>query len=92
MTRHNPILLGDFNIHVNDLEDSEVMDFITTMEVLGFVQHINFTTQNKGNTLDLMLTCNMMQISILRTTQGPFLSDHCVIIATIGLLKGKWER
>ena len=92
ITRHNPILLGDFNVHVNDLDDAEAMDFLTTMEVMGFVQHVDFSTQKKGNTLDLIFTHNMMQISVLRTLQGPFLSDHCVIIATIGMLCGKWEH
>ncbi len=43
--RNNPILLGDFNIHVNDLDDGEAIDFITTMEVLGLIQHVDFTTQ-----------------------------------------------
>ncbi len=33
-----------------------------------------------------------MQISVLKTVQGPFISDHCIIIATVGMLKQCWTR
>ena len=49
----NIIICGDFNIHIDNLSDTEAHIFIDTMETLELQQHVNFQTHHAGNTLDL---------------------------------------
>ena len=44
-TNHkNLVLLGDFNIHINKLDDHDTQAYIDTMEALGLIQHIDQQT------------------------------------------------
>ena len=52
-TKHNNIVLGDFNMHIDDLHDADASIFLDTITALGIEQHINVPTHYKGNTLDL---------------------------------------
>ena len=40
----NLVLLGDFNIHVNKLDNQDTQAYLDTMEALGLVQHIDQQT------------------------------------------------
>ena len=56
-TNHkNLVLLGDFNVHVNKLDNQDTQSYLDTMEALGLVQHIDQQTHKLGNTLDLVCT------------------------------------
>ena len=88
----NPVLLGDFNIHVNDVVDVEAMDCVTTLETLGLDQHVKFCTHQAGHQLDLIITPHLMELSIIRCIQGPFFSDHSSLIVTLGLIRPQWTR
>ena len=92
LTNTNPVFIGDFNIHTNDPEDTDAVDFNTTLSALGLDQHVNFYTHNKGNTLDLIISPHLMQLSILRTIPDPFFSDHRAVITTVGMVKPKFPR
>ena len=52
----NKIVLGDFNVHINDENDNGA----STITALGFNQHVTFPTHQEGNILDLVSTetCN----------------------------------
>jgi exonuclease III len=57
LTEHsNVVIMGDFNVHVNNLEDPDVILFCDTMSALGLEQHVSESTHDKGNTLDLVFT------------------------------------
>ena len=86
----NPIFLGDFNVHVNNPEDTDAVDFIMTTEALGLDQHVDFCTHNKGHTLDLVLSPHITKMAILKTIPGPYFSDHRAVIITVGLQKPKY--
>ena len=51
-----PIIMGDFNIHVEDSNCSTARKFIDLLEELDWVQHINVPTHIKGGTLDLVIS------------------------------------
>ncbi len=87
----NPIILGNFNIHINDPKDSEAMDFATTLSVMGFDQHVDFT-HRQGNILDLVFTQHLAKVSVLKIVKGPFFSDHCCVLCTLGMTQSKWKR
>ncbi len=79
--------MGD--MHVDDLDDTDAVDFNTTTEALGLDQHVNFFTHNKGHILDLVLAPHITKLAVLRTIPGPFFSDHRAIICTVGL---QWPK
>ena len=56
MNDTNVIILGDFNLHVNDFNDDNAMNFIETTQALALEQHVKFHTHTSGNMLDLVLT------------------------------------
>ena len=51
-----PILVGDFNIHIDDTDDNYAKAFLNSVDSLGFQQHVNEPTHRAGHTLDLILS------------------------------------
>ena len=75
----NMIVLGDFNIHINDENDNEAGIFVDTMTALGFNQHVSFPTHSAGNILDPVFTETCNSIEVKSCTPGPILSDHTAV-------------
>ena len=50
------LILGDFNIHVNDKFEENAGNFMDIFMALGLEQHIHFPTHKTGNTLYLVIT------------------------------------
>ena len=50
------ILMGDFNIHINNSLNLDATPFEDTLETFGLHNHINFATHQLQNTLDLIIT------------------------------------
>ncbi|XP_072044960.1 uncharacterized protein [Amphiura filiformis] len=70
------VLVGDFNIHVDDEEDTEARNFLEILEAAGLHQLIDFPTHVAGHTLDLIIThCGNDVVSDLRPEHALF-SDH----------------
>ena len=83
----NPIILGDFNIHINDTDNADAIAFVDSMEALGLVQHVSKYTHMAGNILDLIYTFQGDGLSVQYCSVGPFVSDHRIILAAINLRK-----
>ena len=79
MNYTNVIILGDFNLHVNDLNDNNVMNFIESTQALALQQHVNFPTHTSGNTLNLVFTELFNELKIQKCTQDDFILDHCIV-------------
>ena len=73
------IILGDFNIHVNDKSDGDAVIFVDAMESLGFSQHVTNATHISGNTIDLVFS-EPDVTSITKCTCTDLLSDHRIVI------------
>ena len=86
-TYSNTILIGDFNIHVNDLESNEVLLFNQTIEALGLNQHVTQPTHQKGNILDLIITNVTSKYQPTAIKIGNYLSDHAVVIMELNVKK-----
>ncbi|KAI2645457.1 RNA-directed DNA polymerase from mobile element jockey [Labeo rohita] len=50
------IILGDFNIHVNNLSCPFAKEFLQVLDCLNLKQYVDVPTHDKGNTLDLVIT------------------------------------
>ena len=49
------MLLGDINIHLNNLYNKDVIQFHEICNAIGLQQHIKKETHISGSTLDLVL-------------------------------------
>lgn len=76
------LMVGDFNVHVNDSSDSFAVNFLNVTESFNFTQHVSGPTHAKGNTLDLVFTTGLKINSIC--TEELTVSDHyCVLFNTL---------
>ena len=79
MTYDNIIITGDFNLHVNEVDDPEIQVFNNNITALGFNQVVDFETHKQGNHLDLILVEELSKLKIANCFPGPYLSDHCIV-------------
>jgi hypothetical protein len=70
------MVLGDFNIHINNSTNSEVQAFVTLMEAAGLQQHVKEATHNHGNILDHVYTEQESSITVKSCEVKDFISDH----------------
>ena len=75
----NLVLLGDFNIHIQDIESADSIAYNDMMEALGLTQHIEELTHRLGNTLDLIYTESLDRVRVIHSFIGNFISDHRMI-------------
>ncbi|KAE8278033.1 hypothetical protein D5F01_LYC23909 [Larimichthys crocea] len=79
----NIIILGDFNIHMDNINLPLTKDFTSCLESFGCQQHITFPTHSKGHILDL-ICCSGVTPSDLTANELP-ITDHFLISFTVKL-------
>ena len=80
ITNHkNLVVLGDFNIAIQDLGNPDSQTYKDTMEALGLTQHISYATHQLGNTLDHIYTESIDTLEVRHSFIGEFLSDHRLV-------------
>ena len=75
----NLIIMGDFNIHVDDLDNSDTEQFNNVCTAIGLEQMVNFGTHVQGHTLDLVLHESNSNTKIRKIQPGMYLLDHCFV-------------
>ena len=73
------IVLGDFNIHINKLDDEIATDLLNLMQSCNMIQHVHTATHEKENTLDLAFSradSNIIQGLLIEDNH---MSDHCFL-------------
>ena len=75
----NLVVLGDFNIAIQDLGNPDSQTYTDTMEALGLTQHIGYATHQLGNTLDHIYTESIDTLEVRHSFLGEFLSDHRLV-------------
>ena len=50
----NLVILGDFNIHINNMDSEDAHQFLQTMEAMLLKQKVEYPTHIKGNILDVV--------------------------------------
>ena len=80
----NILICGDFNIHIDDPNDTEVQISNDMMEVLGLQQHESFENHHAGNTLDLLFTEITLQLN-KKGFNGRYISDHRAIMSELDI-------
>ena len=72
----NAIILGDFNMHIEDPTDNNSKIFVDTMEALHLRQHVVEPTHQNGNILGLIFTEVTSQMNVRQLEVLDFISDH----------------
>ena len=73
------VIAGDFNIHIDDSNDSLGNAFTTLLDSVGFIQNVNEPTHKHNHTLDLVLTYGIEVSQLKVLPLNPSLSDHYLI-------------
>ena len=79
----NIIFLGNFNIHVNNPDNEDAIQFIEMCDAVGLQQHIKQETHISDNTLDLGLNEHWNRKKICDVQTGPYLSNNCVVLIAL---------
>jgi len=79
----NFVILGDFNIHVDETDDTHSARLRNVFEAYGLCQHINESTHKFGHTLDLVLTAETTAVNVLEISDMEKLSDHKYVCFSI---------
>ena len=83
---------GDFNIHLDDVQENDALAFSDTMMALGFNQCVNSSIHIHGNKLDLVFTEAGSDLAVSSCTTGIFIFYHKLVTATLNIRKWKLER
>ena len=80
------LVVGDFNIHVDNPQDPSVRNFSDLLASLNFHQHVNVPTHQSGHTLDLVISRN--GDSLVHDVQVKHMvADHNLILISLKLTR-----
>ena len=85
LSKENLLISGDFNIHVDNIHDSDAIKFSDLLESFGLKQHVTGPTHKDGHTLDLIVTRCSDCILSAPPKVDCYLSDHasvCCMLAS----------
>ena len=79
----NHIVLGDFNLHVDNSGDSYVMRFGNVLQQYSYFQHVQEPTHSGGHTLDLVIS--RLEDGFVRsvTVHDYNISDHSFVLCML---------
>ena len=80
------LLIGDFNIKINDSSCSDTDLFTELLDSFGLVNHIQFATHEHENTLDLLINLER-ETFVKKPSQGSLFSDHNVVFYDVASSK-----
>ena len=79
--------MGDFNIHVNDVNDFDACEFLDLLTSLGLKQHVVGPTHEGSHTLDLVITRQYDQVIKSAPMIDRFISDHAAVLCKFDSVK-----
>jgi Reverse transcriptase (RNA-dependent DNA polymerase)/Endonuclease-reverse transcriptase len=74
------MILGDFNIHMDDVVDLHAGKLLDILANHSLHQHVNSSTHRQGHILDLIITREIQHLQVL-PIDPPMLSDHSPVVA-----------
>jgi exonuclease III len=82
---HDFLITGDFNIHVDDLTDSNTLQFISLLDLANLTQHVSFPTHCFNHTLDLVITQTDSTLCSVVSRYPISPSDHFPILYSLNI-------
>ena len=80
------VIVGDFNIHLDELHDNNAKQFQKLLLSYGLQQHVSQPTHKHGHWLDLIITWDNAHL-VSNISFHPGLSDHCAITCLLSMQK-----
>ena len=81
------MLLGNFNMHIEDISSLDNINFSDTMEALGLIQHVKSLTRKQGHMLDLIFSEADSQLRMSNCQVNNYMSDHAIITINTNISK-----
>jgi len=72
----NFVIVGDFNVHVDDTSDIHRTRLCCLFDAYGLHQHVQSSTHDHGHMLDLVMTADTTSVFDLQVRKMHKLSDH----------------
>ena len=88
----NNIVVGDFNIYINDHNDVDAGLLLETLSALGLDQKVSDATHNKGNTIDLIFVEDTSNSNVQKVETLEFISDHRPVACILNIQKPSLPR
>jgi len=81
--RHEFLFIGDFNIHLDNPDDSPVKQFLCALDATNLTQHVSFPAHRDLHTLDLVIIASSSSLSPVIDHLPVSPSDHFHIFPTL---------
>ena len=85
------LVTSDFNVHLDDCDDRDVINFVDLLNIHKLVQHVEGPTHDNEYTLDLVITRSPEIVSKVTITNDK-LSDHFSVKYFLPLSKPIHEK
>jgi hypothetical protein len=86
------LIVGDFNVHVDQPQDCVAASFLDTLYVYDLKQHVCAPTHIGGHTLDLLLTRMTDNVISAISIHDDLPSDHAAVKCFIGIARPAASR
>ena len=87
------VILGDFNVHVDNRSDPKARKFLDLLDIHNLTQHVSEATNTSGHILDLIITSNHGKtVHINKPHVSDLISDHFAIECTIETIMPSGEN
>ncbi len=81
------LIVGDFNIHVDNEKDALGSVFIDILNSIGVRQHVSGPTHCRNHTLDLILSHGIDVSGVEILQQSDDISDHYLVLCKLHIAK-----
>ena len=81
------LLAGDYNIHMDDSNNSDTKAFLELLDNLDCQQHVDCQTHESGHTIDLLISPRSTSLDISSPTVDYYISDHAFVEFQVSLPK-----
>ncbi len=81
------LIVGDFNIHVDNEKDALGLAFIDILNSIGVRQHVSGPTHSRNHTLDLILSQGIDVNGVEILQQSDDISDHYLVLCKLHIVK-----
>ncbi len=81
------LIVGDFNIHVDNEKDALRSAFIDILNSIGVGQHVSGATHCRNHTLDLILSHGIYVNGVEVLQQSDDISDHYLVLCKLHIAK-----
>ncbi|KAK0145181.1 hypothetical protein N1851_015913 [Merluccius polli] len=78
----NSMVIGDFNLHVDNAADSKAAEFLNMLSSMDFTQHVNGPTHNRSHTLDLVIT-HGLRIDVSSVIDLAISDHYCIFFSAL---------